>query len=390
MAEIIHLTNQQARRYLLKKQGLFGAHKYVGKAGALDYIREVGSVQFDPVDVCGKNAEIVLASRVAGFTKRMYHALLYEDRALVDWFDKNLCILPVEDWPYFERIRRAYRGYTRGANEVAAVREDVRAAIRARGALSSQDLDYGDKIDWYWSSTRLSRAALERMYFCGELAIHHKKGSIKYYDLIENCLPEAIVNAPEPFVEDAAHFAWRVERRIGAVGFLWNRASDAWLGIDNMKAAERSRAFSRLIDEGRIVESTVEGIREPLYCRARDAELARGVADDTETSDRCEFLAPLDSLLWDRKLIKALFGFDYKWEIYTPPEQRKYAHYVLPVLAGERFIGRIELVRDKAKNGLVIKNLWYEDGVRPTKALYKRIEACAKRLGQAVAKKQED
>ncbi len=380
MAEGIRLTNQQARHFLLHRQGLLGECRFAGKQGALDYIREVGSVQFDPVDICGKNAELALHSRVKGFTKKAFAELLYEDRALVDYFDKNLCVLPVEDWPYFGRFRRYFGEHERVRYEIEAVRDEIKSEIRTRGALCSADLDYEDKVGWFWSDTRLSRAALERMYYCGELAVHHKKGAIKYYDLIERCIPRELLDAPEPFPADEDHLAWRVERRIGAVGLLWNRASDAWLGIGGLKAAERDAAFSRLLREGRLVGISIEGIKAPLYCRARDAQLIDFIKAEPDLPERCEFLAPFDNMLWDRKLIVALFGFDYKWEIYTPADKLKYGHYVLPVLMGDIFIGRIELVRDKAAGKMAIKNLWYEDGIRPTKARQKRIEACVKKL----------
>lgn len=373
MTQTIILTNEQARRFLLHKQGLIGAPAYRGKQGALAYIRSVGSIQFDPVDVCGRNAELVLQARVAGFTKAMLYSLLYKDRILVDYFDKNLCIMPIEDWPYFGRCRSVYREHARGRAEIDAVRAEIRAAITERGALSSADLDYDKKVDWFWSDTRLARAALEHMYFCGELGVHHKKGTIKYYDLAERCIPEKILRAPEPYPDETAHQAWRVERRIGAIGLLWNRASDAWLGIDSLKAAERDRAFDALLSEKRIAEVRVCGIEEPFYCRVQDMETIGCIQSDPTLRKRCEFIAPLDCLLWDRKLIRALFDFDYKWEIYTPANQRKYGNYVLPVLYGDRFIGRIEFARDKAV-AVSIKNLWYEEGLRPTKTLSAAID----------------
>ncbi len=382
MDDCITLTNAGARRFMLLKQGLLGAHRFLGKDGVLAFVREAGCVQFDPVDVCGKNAEIALNSRVKGFDKSMLYGLLYEERLLVDYFDKNLCIVPVEAWPHFARCRAMFRASGRGRDETEAVSGSIKEALRARGPLCSADLDFGDKVNWYWSDTRLSRAALERMYFCGELAIHHKKGSIKYYDLIENCIPKDLLDAPEPHEDDLSYWKWCVERRIGAVGLLWDRASAAWLGIEGMKAEGRIRAFRELLEEGRILKIRVEGMKEPLYCRASDRALIDRALAETDFTPRLELIAPLDSLLWDRRLIAALFNFDYTWEIYTPPEKRKYGHYVLPVLAGDRFVGRIELERDKKNRCLTLKNLWCEEGVRETKALLKQIDACAARLGR--------
>src|SRR5688500_14388866 len=106
---MIQLTNRQARQFLLLKHGLLGEYQFAGKQGVLDFVRQVGCIQYDPIDVCGKNAELVLQSRIKGFTKNMLAELLYQDRSLVDYPDKNLAIIPTEDWPYFERYRQAAR-----------------------------------------------------------------------------------------------------------------------------------------------------------------------------------------------------------------------------------------------------------------------------------------
>ena len=103
------ITKEQARRFILLKQGLIGSYRYVGKDGAYEFIREAGCIQYDPVDVCGKNAELTLQSRVKGFTKKNLQDLLYKDRLLVDYADKELSIWPSEDWPYFSFYRERSR-----------------------------------------------------------------------------------------------------------------------------------------------------------------------------------------------------------------------------------------------------------------------------------------
>ena len=230
----MQVTNLQARRFLLKKQGLWGPYRFRGKQGALAYIRQAGCIQFDPIDVCGKNPELALQSRVAGFRKEMLSSLLYKDRLLLDYFDKNLSIFPAEDWKCFGRTRDAFRRRLRSGEEIAEVEEEVLRLVREKGAVCSRELSFDRKVDWAWASTRLSRAALESLYFRGVLAIHHKEGTVKYYADFRECFPEEIWNAPEPFAREEDYFSWRVKRRIGAVGFLWDRPSDAFLGIDGL------------------------------------------------------------------------------------------------------------------------------------------------------------
>ena len=95
------------------------------------------------------------------------------------------------------------------------------------------------------------------------LLIHHKRGSRKFYDLAEKYLPAELLNSPNPCADESAFMDWRVCRRIGAVGMLWNRRSDAWLGI-RMDTGEREAAFARLEKASRIIPVQVEGIRFPL------------------------------------------------------------------------------------------------------------------------------
>jgi len=376
MIKNVALTNKQARRFMLLKQGLIGDYKFSGKQGVLEFIRQAGCIQFDPIDVCGKNPELVLQSRVEGFTKQMLYSLLYEDRKLLDYFDKNLSIIETTDWPYFRRYREAYKTGGRSHDEVNAVCEEIKSIIREKGAVSSADIGFSDTVDWYWSSAKLSRAALETMYFRGELVVHHKKGTTKYYDITENCIAAELLNAPEPYPDELEHQKWRVLRRIGAVGLMWNKPSDAWLNIWELKSAQRNEIFKQLLSEGKIMEVTVDSIKDKLYCLSTDWSLLEAVLQEPELKDRCELIAPLDNMLWDRRLIKALFDFDYKWEIYTPKEQRKYGYYVLPLLYGDRFIGRVEAIRDSKAKTLIVKNIWYERDAERTKALQTAIDDC--------------
>ena len=388
---MLTLTNKQARQFILLKHGLLGTHKFVGKQGALEFVRQAGCIQFDPVDSCGKNAELTLQSRVNNFTKQTLSELLYTDRSLVDFPDKNLSIFTTEDWPYFQRYRQAAKDGGRNFPELEELEKQAIEYIRINGAVSSDDLPMQGSIHWHssihWSgvwngNTNAARAVLEQLYSTGVLIIHHKNGSRKYYDLADKYLPAQLLDSPDPLPDDFAHKKWRVLRRIGAVGLLWNRPSDAWLNIWDMKSPERIQIFKELLSEGKILAVQVEGISAELYYRAEDHPLLETVLENRDYKPRCEFLAPLDCFLWDRKLIKALFGFEYSWEIYTPASKRKYGFYVLPILYGDRFAGRIEAVCQSKTNVLLVKNIWYEDGVRQTKKLLSEIDKTLKRFAR--------
>jgi len=376
------LTKQQARRFLLRKHGLIGDYRFSSKQGILGFVEQAGCIQFDPIDICGRNAELVLQSRVEGFRKPLLYELLYEDRELLDYFDKNLSIIRLGDWKYFERSRRAHRMAGRGIEDVNKVADHIMSSIRERGPMCSKDFGLRQKVDWYWSDTNIARAALETLYFRGDLIIHHKKGSIKYYALAEDHIPAELLHAEDPLKSDFDHLKWRALRRISSVGLLWNKASDAFLNIRNFKSGERETIFKQLLEEERIIEVAVEGVKEGLYCLKSDSGALESALRDEDCAGRTELLAPLDNLLWDRKLIRAIFDFDYKWEIYTPEEQRKYGYYVLPLLSGDRFIGRAEIVNDRKRRTLEVRRLWYEDGVARDARLRDAIAECFQRFGE--------
>jgi hypothetical protein len=203
-------------------------------------------------------------------------------------------------------------------------------------------------------------------------------GTRKYYDLSERHISGEILAAPDPNPDRAAHFRWRVLRRVGSVGLLWDRASDAWLGIGGLKSAERAEAFASLVSSGELQSLEAEGIGFPLYLRRQDLPALEESLESRGAEPGMAFIAPLDNLIWDRKLIKSLFDFDYKWEVYTPKVQRKYGYYVLPVLYGDRFVARFEPKLNKKAKILELLNWWWEDGEKPDAEMKKAFRKCMK------------
>ena len=389
--QTIALTPEQAGRFILSRQGLLGKHRFAGKDGVCRYVRQAGCIQYDPVDVCGKNAELTLQSRVKGFSKKMLADLLYRDRLLVDYSDKELSIWSREDWPYFSGYRELSRRHGAGFPGLAELEAQAVAYIRAHGPVSSDTLPIAGRIFWHssmhWSGSwsgksPAARSVLEQLYTDGILLIHHKSGSRKYYDLADRYFSRELLTAANPCPDEASFLRWRIRRRIGAVGLLWNRRSDAWLGI-GMTAEQRDAAFAALEADGTILKAETAGICSPLYFPAEDLPLMEAVRDGTvDTRPRLEFLAPLDPMLWDRKLIEALWDFRYSWEIYTPAEKRKYGYYVLPMLYGDRFVGRIEAAADRKSGTLAVRNEWFEPGVRQTKRLAAALDGAIGRLAK--------
>ena len=172
------ISQKTARRFMLAHHHLWPPRQLKGKAGVMEYFQRVGSIQFDPINVVGRNADLVLQSRIHNYDPQLLESLLYEDRQLIDFWDKVMCIYPVADWPAFARHRAQMGAYSkRRAPEAQEYTATVIAEIKARGPLSSIDFDHDKKVDWAWGPTRVVRAALESMYNAGELIVHHKVGT---------------------------------------------------------------------------------------------------------------------------------------------------------------------------------------------------------------------
>ena len=370
---MLKISKTEARRFLLRHQSLYPPRQMEGDDAITAFIQKVGCIQYDPLNRVGRNADLVLQSRCRHYAEQILYDLLYEKRALIDAWDKNMAIMSVCDWPYLERSRRYYKGrYKHRTKEFAPVRREIEEKLAAKGHLNSGHIDQNHKVDWGWAPAQISRATLESMYHCGELIIHHKEGTRKYYALPQKHLPDELLKMRDPNRTEKAYFEWYVARRIRSVGMLWHKSGDAWLGIHGLKKDQRSDAIKRLLKKGIIREVKIDGIETDFYIKEEDIHQL-GHSDEHH---QAAIIAPLDNLMWDRNLIAQLFDFEYKWEVYTPVSKRKYGYYVLPVLYADKFIARFEPVIDGKAQKMIILNWWWEDDITPDADMICALVSC--------------
>lgn len=346
--------------YLVTYQHLCDDAIFESTDSIVEYIGKVGCIQYDPLDVVGRNSDLVLQSRFNSYKKGDIEKYLYSERALFDVWDKNMSICPISDWMYFGRYRKKYLLW---CNEHKDAIDKITEYLQLNDFACSSDFKFEEKVDWHYGPQRLAKAALECMCYAGLAIVHHKKGTRRYYCLSNKYIPKKYIAMDDPNDTDEEYFKWFVFRRINSFGILWNKQSDAWLGINGLKSAQRNNAFNDLLNQGKISEITVKGMKYPLYIATENIKLLEGATKNFIKSSYVRIIAPLDNILWDRKLINELFNFEYKWEVYTPIAQRKYGYYVLPVLYDNKFIGRIEMETDKKSKTLIVKNFWGEDKI---------------------------
>ena len=331
-----------------------------------EVFRRLGLIQFDPLAVAGRNHDLVLHARVSDYDPAWCKELLYGVRELFEAYNKSLCLLPTPELPWF-RMRWSVMA-PRMLAENAKVAEEVLERIRTEGPLSTLDFERGPAIDWFWAPTNIIRAVLEAYSITGVLGIARREGNRRYYDLIERLFPADLLARDVPLREQLRH---KLLSRYRAHGLLGTGGSgELWLGIGRAVKPDperpdhptRTELHRELVDRGELVAVQVEGIRGTRFVLRDEVEL---LDRPPEPSASVAFLAPLDSLVWDRDLLRALFDFDYIWEVYVPEPKRRWGYYVLPVLFRDRLVGRIEPRIDRAGRRVRVLGLWWQVGFDP-------------------------
>jgi uncharacterized protein len=373
----ITIDKTTARRFTLAQQHLWPSRQFKGKSGVLDYIRHVGCIQFDPINIVGRNPDLVLQARVKDYSPSMLDELLYSDRTLLDGWDKMAAIYSLEDWPYFFRYKLFQRQRENPHRPSEEIRQEVLGDIQERGPLSSLDFDNQEKADWYWGPTKIVRAALESLFSEGYLGVHHRVSNRRYFDLIERLLPEQLLTAPDPNASAEAYQDWHILRRVGSMGLVFPNAGEHWYGIIDVKTPQRKKIISRLVERGELMAVDIENIpNKTYYMRALDLPTLEAVQATQSPPLEAAIIGPLDNLIWNRKNNVWLFDFEYIWEVYKPKAQRQYGYYTLPVIYNDRFIARFDPAFDKKTRQLTLQNWWWEQGITPDEEMQAALIRC--------------
>ena len=361
-------------------------------ASVLRVVDRLGSLQFDPLEVTGRNHDLVLAARIDGYRRSWTQDFLYGSRVLYETYNKGLSIVPTAQLPWYRVAWDLRRTAHEGAafDEHAPLVEELLDRIRRDGPLSSTDIEPRAAIDWYWRPTNQVRAILEALAEAGILGLARRERNRRVYDLAERLFPAALLAERHP-ERDQRRF--KLLSRYRAHGLLGRTGSaELWIGTapsgqtaTRAGLPTRMELLDELVEDGSLVPVTIDGIRGPRFVLAAEIGLLEAAAapDPTEAAG-VALLAPLDPFVWDRDFLRALYDFDYVWEVYVPAAKRRWGYYVLPVLFGDRLVGRIEPRIDRGADALRVLDAWWEDGFDPmtadgfTDALTVALEALAR------------
>ncbi len=364
----VKVTKADARRFLVARQLLAPARSLEGGPDAvLAVFRRLGSLQLDHVAVAGLSHDLVLHARVAGYEPAWCDAL-FERREIFEAYNKGLSLVPAREFAWY-RVRSSERAQ-KVLSENPDVAKRVLEQIRVEGPLSSLDFEReaGPTKDWFGAPMNAVRAVLEAYARTGEIATARRDGSHRYYDLPERLLPAEVLAHDPTLHEQLRHKMLSRYRAHGLVGTSGHgEGIFMYLGPAKTEGIYPGRNAMReeLVELGELVPVEVEGVTGKRFVVRDDVELLQA---PPEPPPSVAFLSPYDALVWDRRLLGSLFGFEYVWELYVPPAKRRWGWYVLPILFGDRLVGRIEPRIDAADGSVQVLAVWWEDGFEPDRA----------------------
>jgi uncharacterized protein len=383
----IHISNNHARLLLLYLHGLaFAPHRNLTSQGLLELIGHMGFVQVDSINTIERAHHIILFTRNHTYRQGQLAHLLENERALFENWTHDAAIIPMRFYPYWrprfererERLRTAWRQRRRHGFEAQV--EQVLGHIRANGPVLTRDLGTEERKGaqgwWDWHPTK---TALEYLWRCGDLAISRRDGFQKVYDLAERVIP---ATARDGQLSKDAVVDWACRSALDRLGFANpGEIAGFWAAVST---AEAQAWCKHHVGHG-FVQVTVEladgSQSRPMMARGDLVELLRDIPPPPQ---RLRFLSPFDPLIRDRFRTRQMLNFDYRIEVFVPAIQRRHGYYVLPMLQGDRFIGRIDMKHRRRAGTLLVTGLWLEPGQRLTSGRLHDLDMALERLRQFI------
>jgi uncharacterized protein YcaQ len=328
-------------------------------------------VQLDSISTVDRAHRLTLSARIGAVDAAAVPRLLRDGRVFEYWAHEA-SLLPVELWPHFRAVMAGkghWGSHDRALRDHGELVDPVLERIRAEGPLPSRAFEgVGGGGMWNWKPAKM---VLDALWDRGELVIAGRQGFQRLYDLTERVIPRALLDAPAPSEDETLRtFALLAVRARGA---LTEAAIREHWRLKGGKARLHHHLVA-LVDEGRLREVHPDDGGAPFYVDP-ERELGGDPAPPV-------LVCPFDNLLWDRPLLERIFGFRHVIEVYKREHERAYGYYVLPLLAGDRFLGRADLKADRAEGVLRIKRFTPEPEVRGNVSA--KLERAAERLARTL------
>jgi hypothetical protein len=362
-------SKEDARIFHLYSVGLLGKSYPKAKKGIRECFSGLGTLQLDPLPIMGRSHDLVIQARVDGTHPNEALDLIHKERLGFEYWDKVYCAIPLEHYPLARgRMESGGDAWYRTREELLSKKapdalEVIYKAVKKSGPLSSVELNelgLGQEEYRGWKANTAANAALDILWNQGRLAVSHRLNNRKYYDITERVIPKDYLSL-EKHTPDEMKKNWLL-KRVRDVGLLPLKGDqEVWASV---RTARNETFIKKLIKKQELAWIEIEGVRSPCLAPSNAEDLLEQ-AKSAKPDGKAKFIAPLDPLVWSRKLVAQLWDFDYIWEVYKPQRQRKWGYYVLPVIVGDRFVARFDGKYDQKKGKLTVASYHEELGGLP-------------------------
>ncbi len=358
----IQLSGTAARSLMVAAQGLDRRPACAAvKGDVLEVIRRLGALQIDTIHVVARSPYLVLWSRLGAYDPQWLDGLLAEG-ALFEYWAHGACFLPIEDYPLYRRrmVDSDLSSWHHTHDWIAAHREEVErvlAAIRERGPVRSADFERQGGRGSGWWDWKPEKRALEALFNTGELMIARRERFQRLYDLRERVLPGWDDSGLPSREEVTRALALKAVHALGLATVRW--AGEYFY----IRRQVTGVLLEELAAEGALLQAEVEGWGEPAYVHRDRAALAEVAAAGGLQPELTTFLSPFDPLVSDRGRARAVFGYDFALECYTPAARRRYGYFCLPILRRGQLIGRLDPKAVRSEGRFEVRSLHLEPGV---------------------------
>lgn len=353
------LSKNKARDFFLNRQLLNDTKILRGKAGVLRIIEHLGYVQIDTINVVERSHHLVIYTRQQSYKHEFLHDLQAKDREIFEYWAHAASFVPMKDYRYYlpaiKRKPKPGSWFDQWTKENPSLVRQVKKRIEKEGPLTPSDFgDDDNRKRGPWWDWKPAKAALEVLFWRGDLMITERRNFQRVYDLTERVLPQNIDTKMPTEQEEKQFF---VRRALNALGVATIADINRYIGI----SGKLNTWLGDMNKNGEVTEFEIAGFNRPYYALTSDID---EIVKATAHADVCaHLLSPFDNAIILRDRTDLLFDFNYSLECYIPKPKRRYGYFSLPILWGNRLVGRIDPKADRKRGVLLIQNLHIEKDV---------------------------
>ena len=357
-------------------------------AGSLiEFAERTGGLQIDSINVLDRAHYLTAWSRFDAYDRTRLDAFVYRDRLLFEYWSHAACFVPRSHAPQWRRMmadyQRQHSGWSNWLRKNGALLRKVEDAIRVNGPLGNADFRQprpkGGSGWWGWKP---ATHALHYLWMTGRLLVRERVHFQKRFDLAERVLPELGTFEPPTWPE---FMRWHVRQSLRSMGAATEADLRMYLSFPRKPTVKRRAALQALLGTGEVVPIAVEGDDQRWFALAEDLPALAAAARRRVVARGTTLLSPFDSFLWHRERVKALFGFDYRIEVYTPGHKRVHGYYTLPLYHDGQLIGRVDAKNHRAERLLEVRHVhfepWLARGSAPPAASWGAVDRDAAMVG---------